>query len=267
MLGMETIQEIVETAVLTSRVKNARPVSLLLIAPPECGKTSIVTAKESELVKVLSDTTGKGLLLLCQFFPNVSHIVINDMIAVSGHRPSVSAYTVAMLSAIVEEGVAAIANPDGVQTFPQGTRKGVIACVPEGIATDRRAWWSRSGFASRLLPVQFRHSHALQIRINIAIQNGLPAPEPAKEGKLVAPAVPVHVDIPEPAAVTIHHLAMKKAAELGEVGYRRHHQYRAMAAAHVLWRRKWKDAAVGDEDLAFIERMHPFVSYKRAVEI
>ena len=85
LIGMQLIREVVETVILTGRLKEHEPVSLLLVASPESGKTSVVLEKECSGVIALTDVTGRGLQDLCKMKQEVSHMVINDLVSVSEH--------------------------------------------------------------------------------------------------------------------------------------------------------------------------------------
>src|SRR5207245_1010054 len=54
----------------------------------------------------------------------------------------------------------------------RGRRVNVIACCVPEVVADRRNWWYKSGFMSRLLTLKFNHSLHLQLAIHKAIQNG-----------------------------------------------------------------------------------------------
>ena len=262
LIGMELIQEVVETIILTGRVKNADPISLLLVAEPEHGKTSVVLERPCSSVFVLSDVTGKGIQQLCQMMPETTHFIINDMLAPSSKKNSVKQFTISMLCAMTEEGIRATAYPGTVEQFGEKGRRAIIACMPRTLVTDGRGWWNKSGFSSRMLPFAFTHSKDLTIRIKDCINSDHFESAWKSTGKeFKVPKFPITVELPKKQRDKIRRMSDLRAKLLDEKGYRRLKQYRTMAAAHAI-RRGWHKPTVNDADLEFLARMDEYVSYK-----
>jgi len=258
LMGFDILRELIQTVILTGRVKGHQPVSLLLIAPVERGKTSIVLERPCKSAVALSDVTGGGLREMCKAHPEISHFVLTDFVAVTSHKSFVAKGTISMLNAITEEGLQGTAYPGTVE-FYQAGKRAIIGCLTDRLAADQRQWWSRTGFASRMLPFGFDHPEALRIRIHDAIS----------EGKFEHTEVSVPLNIPDgciavqftPAvARVIRALAEHKGKELHEIGYRRHKQYRTLAAAHAILR-TWKKPKVEMADIHFLKTIDPYISY------
>lgn len=261
---MELVREVVESVILTGRLKEHDPVSILLIASPESGKTSVVLEKECACMCVLTDVTGRGLQELCKMKPEITHICINDLVAVTAHKSSVSRYTMAMLNAMTEEGIMATAFPGVVEEFKNG-RRGIIASIPTTMAKDRRQWWNKSGLSSRMVPFAFKHSEDLNIRIKAEItkdRNSIAK----KKGLFHIPAAHIKVHMSPHHAKTIQALAETISSRMDEEGYRRLKQFRALACAHALLR-TWRNPSVTERDLDFLSRITPYISYTKPREI
>jgi len=256
---MNLVHEIVKTVILSGRVIQDAPVSMLLIAAPERGKTSIALAQPCKAVFALTDVTGKGIQLLCQQSKEITHFVINDMVAVMSHRATVNHFTLSMLNAMTEEGIQAVAYPSGIQGFQNGKR-GIIACLTLDLVRDGRCWWNKTGFATRMLPFAYEHSTELQVKIKAAIVSG--QYERKREAQeLLIPEQPVHVNLSRDFALKIQRLADYKSNQLGkEIGYRRGKQFRSLARAHALMRGT-KKAVVKTPDFAFLERISEYISF------
>src|SRR5260221_2218109 len=136
LIGVQKLREFVQSLVLTGRLKNAQPVSAMIIAEPERGKTSIVVEKQCEALMVMTDITGKGLQFLCQMNPRTTHFVLNDMGIIGGHFPKTQNFFYTMLIALNEAGIRAIASPDGVETTTAGRRR-FIGCITTTQTTDK----------------------------------------------------------------------------------------------------------------------------------
>src|SRR5260370_40689022 len=180
LIGVELVLELVESAIMTGRLSEHNPVSITLIGDPETGKTSIATAKHCKAIEVFTDVTGRGLIDVCRANPIATHIVLNDLVAIMSHRPSVNAYTQAVINAMTEEGLQAIAAPGQKYVIENGKR-GIIACQTFDLCRDGRAWWNKIGLNTRLLPFAFAHSSQLTLKIKAAIDTGDFAKQPKKK--------------------------------------------------------------------------------------
>lgn len=257
LIGVNTLNEIIESVILTGRVKDGHPVSIFLIAPPESGKTSVVCENEVKSVIAFTDITGRALIEACRHHPEVSHIVMNDLTIVTGHSKTVSKYLFSIISAMTEEGIKAVAFPGMVETFQHG-RRGVICCTTDTLASDRRAWWNRIGLASRVLPICYTYGDDLLIRIKNFVENG--GKPDAHAIPLRVPEIPINVKCSTAISRQIRLLSDSKAGHLKEMGIRRLKQYLCLAKGHAL-RRSWRKAEVTRKDVEFLESIQGFISY------
>lgn len=270
LIGNDIVIEFIETVLYTGRIVDANPVSALLIALPECGKTSSVSSlfldAKCKTAIQLTDATGRGLMELCKYRPEVSHFVLNDFVAIMSHRESVNKYTLAVLSAMTEEGISTVAWPGQVDTFMHGKRA-IIGCSTPGVVNDGRQWWVRHGLASRMLPFYYDHSANLSIQIKDSIDSE--REEKSKGIVLHVPDKLVRIPLSETQRQRIRILADNRAKILGDPkGYRRLKQYRTLVKAHALARAKRKSGiAVNEQDLAFLEVIDRFVSYTEPVKL
>lgn len=260
MIGTELLRETIETVILTGKIKSLEPVSLLLIAAPESGKTSVVLQKKCKSIQAFTDVTGKGIHEILKSNRDLSHIVLNDMVSTLSHKQSVNKYIIAQLSAMTEEGISAVASPKGVELFDVGKR-GIIASLTLDLVRDSRHWWNRIGFTSRMLPFCYTYTKKMIIEIkdsiDLAQTNGHAKNKPKN---FAVPVREVFVEYQEAEKERIRHIADIRSAFLNEQGMRRLKQYHAMAQAHALWRTR-KNPTVGEKDVEFIKRMDNYVSY------
>lgn len=99
LIGMDFAVEVVQTVLLTGQLADEKPVSLLIIASPESGKTTAARRANisvesdrpgEELAVALTDTTGKGLLKTIREHPKASHMIFNDLAITTGHKSHVT---------------------------------------------------------------------------------------------------------------------------------------------------------------------------------
>ena len=269
MIGIELVREVIESVILTGRVRGIYPASLLLIATPESGKTSVVLAKDCKNVKAFTDVTGNGILKIVKQMPDLTHIVINDMVAVLSHRGSVNKHTVSTLNAMTEEGVNCISTPGGIEEFPEGKR-GVIASLTTDLVADSRNWWNKIGFTTRMIPFCYKYPDDLVLKIKDSIDahaaTGRDKKEPRKE-TFGTPKDRKYVRYPPSVIEEVRRIADYRAMVIGETGLRRLKQYHALVQGHALLR-SFTNPEVNNQDVEFLKQVDMFISYDipRALE-
>jgi hypothetical protein len=259
LMGVELASEFVHTIVLTGSVENANPVSAMIVANPEQGKTSVVLEKSCDSVIPLTDVTGKGLKFLCQMKPEASHFIINDMGIVMAHSGKSREYFFGMLLAMTEEGIRTTASPDGVETIKTG-KKAIIGCITSDQARDNRSWWQRRGLARRLVPFHYGYSEALVVRIKNEIVKG----HHVSFTDTLAPSYPkgkINVAMDAAHGEQMRKISDNKANRLGQLGISLLLRYQAMAKGHALYR-SWKNPRVNDDDIDFLMRCDPYIDWE-----
>lgn len=258
-IGTNLLGELVRSTVLSTKVlcDNVSPPSLFLVAPFESGKTSIALQNAGEDALVVSDMSGMGLLETLLQNQKATTVVINDLAAITGHRASVSKLTIAILNGLAEEGVYKIAVPKLSYLDLKGRKVNVIACCIPDMVTDRRNWWHKSGFMSRMLVAYFRHSFELRMSIHQAILNGH-SHAAEKPSILHIPDASVRVEINKEMATHIYACEELLAGKLDELGYRKHKQIRGLVAGHALLR-GWRGAKVEQIDIEFLQKILPYL--------
>jgi hypothetical protein len=258
LIGVDKLREFVQSLILTGRLKNACPVSAMIIAEPERGKTSIVVEKQCEGIMLMTDITGKGLQFLCQMNPRTTHFVINDMGIIGGHSAKTQNYFYSMLMAMTEEGIRAIASPDGVETTAAG-RRGFIGCITTSQATDKRHSWHKRGLARRIVPFHFDYSEDLILKIKAKIDKDKAATFDSIETFKI-PEASIDVLISDKLSSSIRMIADGRSKKLGQLGISLLKNYRTLAKGHALMR-TWKNPQVTETDVEFLKRIDPYVDW------
>lgn len=263
MIGVELLRELIETVILTGRVQNVDPMSLLLIAAPESGKTSVVLERPCKVVEPFTDITGRGIHQVLAQNMNITHIVINDMVAVLSHRQSVNKYTISQLNAITEEGITKLALPSGVQSFNGNKKMGVIASLTLDLVKDSRNWWNKVGFASRMLPFCYYYPTDIIVKIKASIdEKHLMKTKKKKAKEFTVPEKQIGVDYPKKILADVRWIADNRSNILCEQGMRRLNQYHSLVQAHAIWRQKTK-VCVTTDDLEFLKAVDRYVTYDK----
>lgn len=163
MYGTEEIEKILMYVIFSGKLKNERPLSVIICARPESGKTELIRKfKENDGVVYLTDCTAYGLTK--EIIPriesgNVHHIMIPDLLNPLSRQQSTVKTFVTFMNALIEEGVAEISTyAQGMTMRKVELRCGLITAITEDKLKDRRHEWSRLGFLSRALPFSYSYS-------------------------------------------------------------------------------------------------------------
>jgi len=294
LIGMEFVVEVIQTVLLTGQLADEKPVSLLIIASPESGKTT--TARKAnisvnsekhgqELAVALADTTGMGLLKIIREHPKATHIIFNDLSITTGHKRHVARYLFGLMGALTEEGIARTADPEGIHTFSaEEGLKGIIACITPRLVHDQRFIWNATGLTSRMLPFYYdqgldvqlkakRYRAGLAEHLKLDGIPSLPVPEEkvrvSVKRKYREQILKIADDIAEKLSREMS-AGKKHPKDYEEIGYRRIDQFMALAKANSLLTHP---ADIDDEptvhkvNVKFLRKLSRFVSYRHSEEL
>jgi len=239
--------------ILTGRVKNAKPVSMLLIGDTETGKTQILEVFMN-LKPVIWANDLSAHVIVDEIAPEVekgkTHILIPDLLKVLGHNKVVTRNTMTMLNSIMEEGLKNVMFYGTRKEFKEPVRCGVIAAITKDAFRAREDHWKSIGFVGRCLLVSFSYSEGTKLRIHEHIRNGFPN----KTIEIITGRA-TNVEIPSVMAEKVQDLAIARTPF--STGFRLHKQLRALIQAHALYCGRVK---VNEEDFEEIRRLSRFMN-------
>jgi len=289
LIGMDFAVEVVQAVLLTGYLEDEKPVSLLIIASPESGKTTAtrnanVSVRSDghgeELAVALTDTTGKGLLRIVREHPRASHVIFNDLSITAGHKSHVVKYLFGVISAMTEEGLSKIADPGGISSYDGEGVKGIIGCITPRLARDQRFIWNQTGLTTRMLPFFYEQGVNIQLKVRRYHAGLLYSNRPDGTRSLVIPLkkMPVHVreDYREQILELANGVAKKlskegatrKNADYKELGYRRIDQFLSLAKAHSLLTHPGDDEPrVHRVNVEFLRKLARFVSFHKPEDL
>jgi hypothetical protein len=183
LIKLEKISKLLELAIFSGYIKGEQPVSALLTAPPEAGKTEVVMKYAGNKgIIALTDCTAYGIMHdygKSIKERKVRHIIIPDLVRPMSRGKDTVHGLIAFLNALVEEGVIRIstyAESVGAPTLGISSEEpeipvkcGLIATLARDILLDGRHHWSQMGFMSRLLPISYEYSNHTKLEIHKSI--------------------------------------------------------------------------------------------------
>jgi len=253
MIRLEQLEKLVEVTLFTGYVKDERPVSLLIIAEPESGKTELVKkAKRVKGILYLTDCTAWGIIN--KHWDDIEkrkvrHIIIPDLTVPLGKQTETRKMLTRFLSALIEEGVVELQSyvVDKVAKA-EDLRCGLISTITPAALKDQRAGWRKFGFMSRMLPVSYSYSMSTVDAIFQSIRNHQYRGERPFHPKL--PHTDVEVTLSCDLADSVNILARFLASAEGLYGFRYQKQLQTLMMGSALYNGRTE---VNKEDLDFIE--------------
>lgn len=248
-----------ELTFYSAYLKGEAPVSALITAPPEAGKTETVMAfADNEGIVILNDCTAFGIMrdygdAIRE--KKVRHLVIPDLVRPLARGKDTVHSLVAFLNSLIEEGVLRIstyAENIGVKPTEEGeaampVKCGLVATLAREILEDGRHHWKNMGFMSRLVPISYQYAvpTALSIHQSIAKREYLEQ----KPIKLNIPKEDATICLEEPQAGKLMELTTYIGNKEGlqeTYGFRlqKHIQRLAMASALKEGREKVEDVDI-----------------------
>jgi hypothetical protein len=253
LIEVSDLIKVVNLAILTGRVKNAKPVSMLLIGDTETGKTQILEVFMN-LKPVIWANDLSAHVIVDEVAPQVekgkTHVLIPDLLKVLGHQKMVTRNTMTMLNSIMEEGLKNVMFYGTRKEFSKPVRCGVIAAITKDAFKARQDHWKSIGFVGRCLLVSYSYSEGTKLKIHEHIREGFPS----RTIEIITGRA-MNVEIPSRMGEKVQDLAIARTPF--STGFRLHKQLRALVQAHALYCRRMR---VNKEDFEEIRRLSKFMN-------
>jgi hypothetical protein len=260
MIGTEALETLIKLALFSGYIKGEKPVSLLIAAKPESGKTELVTkfAKNKGIV-LLTDATAYGIIKT--FLPvleqgRLRHIIIADLLNPLSKQRSTADSFIAFMNSLIEEGMVEI-HTYAVDFKRDGIQCGLITTITERAILDRRHKWANIGFLSRMLPVSYQYTQQTAKKILESIVKREYYRE--KTVKLDFPSKAVTMRLPEKYARSIMRYSTTLAQAQNIYGFRYQKQFQVLLEAHALM---YGRREVMQEDFEAVAKVLDFVNLK-----
>jgi hypothetical protein len=184
MINVQRIETSLRIIYASAKLENERPLSAVIIAPSDAGKSQLIMRARPAWGKVMNDFTYMTLIEnLSELYdsgkgPKHTTLIVPDFNAVIGHRASVSTLTSSVLLALLAEGLSEIPGIDGqtklrVQMLKDcGITASLITGVTPEMFASKRGKWRQTGLLRRLLPVNYTYRPQSVSLISRSIEKG-----------------------------------------------------------------------------------------------
>jgi hypothetical protein len=218
LVKIEPLQKLIECAIISPYIKGEKPISLLIAATPESGKTAaLILYSKVKGVTILTDATAHGINQ--HIVPRIKSgetktIIIPDLLTPLSKQTKTRRGFIAFLNNLTEEGVGKIVSNAFVQLTDDVVTANIITAVTKGAILDARRGWTSMGFLSRFIFFSYSYSESVVYEImNRYSEFGLEKKEVKRKAKLKLPRGKVDIKLSKEMADKIDPIARR----IGEI--------------------------------------------------
>lgn len=165
MYKLELLEKVVALCLYSGYLMGEKPLSLLIIAPTEAGKSRVLKKfLPNKGVKPSTDVTPYGFIR--DTLPKIrsgeiKHLIMPDLLGPMEKAQAAQKRFVSFMSSLIEDGIADIST-FYFHSSPFGNienlKCGLLTALPYDILNDKRRRWTRMGFMSRLMPFSYSYT-------------------------------------------------------------------------------------------------------------
>jgi len=218
LVKIEPLKKIIECAIISPYIKGEKPISLLIAATPESGKTAaLMLYSNVKGITILTDATAYGInqhIVPRMKSGETKTVIIPDLLTPLSKQTKTRRGFIAFLNNLTEEGVGKIVSYAFVQLTDDVVTANIITAVTKGTILDARHRWTSMGFLSRFIIFSYSYSESVVYEImNRYSEYGLEKKGVKRKAKLKLPRGKVDIKLSKEMADKINPIARR----VGEV--------------------------------------------------
>lgn len=267
--GLTFLTNIIDTALFSAylKEKSHRPLSVLIVAEPEHGKTEcLLQYVGNKGIEIIQDATSFGLIVYIFqriISGEIKHLIFPSFEKIFTRHKQVVTQVLLCLNNIVEEGIGyASILTKNIPFLANETKKAragvIIGCVPD-VIIKHETKLKQYGFWSRMLPIFYEYNEEDKERIHEEIKRG---EYKFEKRKLKFPKNPKKVVLPKEIADKLDPIIKFLEPSIGSyTGFRIRKIFQTFLKANAL---KNGRKEVKEEDLKEVVALIPFIYNKPA---
>jgi len=156
MIKVEKIKKIVKLCLVSTKIKNMKPLSLLVVAKAGSGKTELIMSYEDKSLDFITDLNYSSLIEKLKDNKGIKSIIIPDFIKITHKKSSTSKNLISLLNSATEEG---LFNVEGYYKHNfKGRQLGLITSITNGTLGQVKQEWGNIGFLDRMIICSYSYS-------------------------------------------------------------------------------------------------------------
>lgn len=219
LVRLELLKKIIECTLISPYIKKEKPISLLIVAKAESGKSSAMKLyRENKGIVYMTDCTAYGItrdILPKMVSGEIKTIMIPDLITPLSKATKTRRSFVAFLNNLIEEGVAKITTYATI--WDKDVKANVITAITDEALRDGRHDWAKMGFISRFIMFCYSYDFSTIYKIlDYYSEHGLND----RYVKMKFPKKQVKIELSEEMAKKLNPIAVKIGEQLKLYGLR-----------------------------------------------
>jgi hypothetical protein len=250
LVHVEPLKKIIECALISTYIKNEKPISLLIVAKAESGKTSTMKLyRENKGIVYVTDCTAYGItrdILPKMVSKEIRTLMIPDLLTPLSKSAKTRATLVAFLNNLIEEGIVKITTY--AMIWDKDVKANTITAITNQALEDGRHEWAKMGFLSRFIIFSYSYSLSTVMEIlNHYSKHGLNS----DNVKVQLPKKEVDIELSKEIADALNPIAMRIGEQFELYGIRAKINFRSLLKS--LAYRNGKKAVSDAEFKEFLE--------------
>lgn len=230
LIHLEPLKKMIECALISPYIKNEKPISLLIVAKAESGKTSAMKLyRQNKGVAYVTDCTAYGItrdLLPKMVSGEIRTLMIPDLLTPLSKSSKTRQSLIAFLNNLIEEGIVKITTYAVI--WNKDVKANVITAVTDQAIKDGRHEWAKMGFLSRFIVFSYSYNLSTIMEIlNNYSKHGLNI----ENEKLQLPKKEIDIELPQEIADRLNPIAMKIGEQFQLYGIRAKINFRTLLKA------------------------------------
>ena len=164
MIGLEPVKRFIILLIFSSYIKGEEPVSGLIIAEPEHGKTKLLKSIRAKRVEVIMDATAYGIsqnLLPRILYKEVRTLIFPDFLRILSRGKRIVDEILTLINVIAEDGIDASILTRNLTWIPpskESVKANVIIAITPDEFEKRKKKLKEFGFLRRVLPFYYTYT-------------------------------------------------------------------------------------------------------------
>lgn len=254
MIEIQSLYETIKACLFSAYLKEEKPLSLLIVAKAESGKTqSMKTFRENKGIIYMTDCTAYGLtrdILPKLVSGEVKTLMISDMITPLSRSTKTRKNFVAFINNLIEEGIAKMTTYATI--WEKEVNCNVITAVTDVELKDARHEWAKMGFLSRFLIFSYSYPISKVMKILDFLS------KPNKDKINLKFPQETTVTIPEEISKRLNPFATALGSKMELYGFRAKINFQTFLKALTLMNKR---TVVNEEDFKRFEELSTYFNF------
>lgn len=258
MINTEIIEHAIRIALYSALLNKENPISILLVAPPEHGKSEILKKFAFvNTVKIMSDFNTFMFADFANEFQvgQKSTIIIPDFLRIVKKKHSTQSNCLTIINSITEEGW--IGKLPLGQMINKPIKANLLTALTRDELIDKRHKWAKIGFLSRFVPLSFSYNNETIQQIREYIKDRVYKTDEPQNFEIDLKSK-IDVVLPKKLAEELEFIAKSISFKDNFTGFRLQRQLQVLAMANAISNKR---NVVNEDDINIVKEISLYINF------